>query len=589
MAMMTPFIPENEAAKTRDAASMTNGVQARWLELAQRFRLISVALLDHANKGIPREDFFREISGMLLEYSTCDVVELWVQEREKSYRYRYVRATQSGRLLEAFVGPRKPRPGQENDSLWEARLERFAGDVLVGRAKAEGFHYTPNGSLWSSELRMIMPDAAVESCMLIPFLIDGKNNGILLLEKKEKGFFTLEDIQFNEGLALTLGVAIANRRAQHALRERIKELTCLYAVSRLAEHTESSLGTLLQGVVELLPAAWQYPKAAAGRIVLDDQAYTTPDFGHGRHGQSADLVIGGEKRGSIEVFYVEDKPELDEGPFLKEERSLIDTLARQIALIIERRQADEDKGQLQEQLRHADRLATIGHMAAGVAHELNEPLASILGFAQLAQKKPDLASQTREDIDKIVGASLHAREIVKKLLIFARQTPPVTSRVNLNTVVEEALFLLEPRCSKNGITVVRELERDLPDLTADPSQLSQVMVNLIVNAAQAMPRGGKLLIRTALEGDQVLLVVQDAGVGMTPEVLKKIFLPFFTTKDVGQGTGLGLPVVHGIVTGHGGTIRVESRTGEGSRFEIRLPLRHQPELHDRGTHGPSDR
>jgi len=161
-------------------------------------------------------------------------------------------------------------------------------------------------------------------------------------------------------------------------------------------------------VVELLPAAWQYPEAAAGRIVLDGKGYTTPEFRQGRHRQWADLVIGGEKRGSIEVTYLEDKPELDEGPFLKEERSLIDTLARQIAMMIEQRQADEDKGRLQEQLRHADRLATIGHLAAGVAHELNEPLASILGFAQLAQKKPDLASQTREDIDKIVGASLHA-------------------------------------------------------------------------------------------------------------------------------------------------------------------------------------
>jgi len=119
---------------------------------------------------------------------------------------------------------------------------------------------------------------------------------------------------------------------------------------------------------------------------------------------------------------------------------------------------------------------------------------------------------------------------------------------------------------------LRSFVPDLPEVYADPSQLNQVLVNLVVNALQAMPEGGKLYIRTSSNEDYVSLVVEDTGVGMTEETLGKIFTPFFTTKDVGQGTGLGLPVVHGIVSSHGGSIKVESKAGLGTRFEIQLPV-----------------
>lgn len=148
---------------------------------------------------------------------------------------------------------------------------------------------------------------------------------------------------------------------------------------------------------------------------------------------------------------------------------MLDTVARQVALIIERRQTEEDKLKLQEQLRHADRLATIGQLAAGVAHELNEPLGSILGFAQLAKKCPGLPKQAEQDIEKIVNASLHAREVVKKLLIFARQMPTQKTKVNLNQIVEEGLYFLESRCVKQGIKLIRSLSPNLPEITADPA------------------------------------------------------------------------------------------------------------------------
>lgn len=125
--------------------------------------------------------------------------------------------------------------------------------------------------------------------------------------------------------------------------------------------------------------------------------------------------------------------------------------------------------------------------------------------------------------------------------------------------------------------MVRSLHPDLPEISADPVQLNQVLVNLVLNALQAMPTGGRLTVKTQMGRDHISLIVEDTGIGMSKKVMKQIFTPFFTTKDVGQGTGLGLPVVHGIITSHGGSIQVESKVGGGTRFEIQLPVEEPSE------------
>ncbi len=359
--------------------------------------------------------------------------------------------------------------------------------------------------------------------------------------------------------------------AKAALTERVKELTCLYGMAQIASQPDMSLEEIIQGIVELLPPAWQYPDIASARIILDGIAYTTQGFHESRQKQAAEIIVDGISRGVVELVYIQGKPDLDEGPFLKEERNLIDAVARQVALVIERKQAEEDKLKLHSQLLHADRLATIGMLAAGVAHELNEPLGNILGFAQLAKKCPELPDSAEHDIGKIEIASLHAREVIQKLLVFARQTPPQKTHFNLNQVVEDGLYFFEARCAKGGIELVRLLSPDLPEITADPGQLNQLLVNLVVNALQSMPGTGRITVQTQYCDHNVYLSVDDTGTGMSKEVLDKIFVPFFTTKDVGHGTGLGLPVVYGIVTAHGGTIDVKSELGRGTRFEIQLP------------------
>ena len=373
-----------------------------------------------------------------------------------------------------------------------------------------------------------------------------------------------------------IGKARKNQIIQKALEERIKELTCLYGILHLATKSGIRLDEIMKGIVELLPPAWQYPEITSSCIVLDNLSYSTQEFSKACSSQHADIVVNNTLRGKVEVVYTREMPEADEGPFLKEERHLINAVAREIAFIVERWQFEEDRLKLREQLRHADRLATIGQFAAGVAHELNEPLNNILGLAQLSQNSPGLTQTLAEDIEEIIKISIHAREIIKKLLFFARQVPSQKKLVDLNRIIKEGLYFLESRCNSGSISLKRKLSRDLPRFEADPSQLHQVLVNLVVNSIHAMPDGGELKLETSVVGDHIKLIVSDTGVGMSEDVLKQIFSPFFTTKTEREGTGLGLPVVHGIVTSHGGTVAVESRVGQGTRFEVLLPINGPP-------------
>jgi two-component system NtrC family sensor kinase len=571
---------------------------------AQDFRDLSHRILHYANRAGPVADFLREASKMILDFSGCDSVELGLKEGDS---YSHCEARQ--RAKQSFLYEHIPR-AQEDDgvsssgSQKNSALERLCDDILNGRYNSPRPFLTKNGSFWTGDTRIplhfgpkvngkegsrgVSIGGHYRSLALIPLFVGNESIGLLQLKSRRRDYFTEDEIELYEVLAQNLGIAAVNQRVHAASNERVKELTCLYGIAQASERPGLSLQEILQSIVGLLPQAWQYPEIAFGRIILDGVSYSTPGFQDTRQKQSATINVNGRNRGVIELVYAEKKPKLDEGPFLKEERSLINAVARQVSLLIERREAEEDKSNLQNQLRHADRLATIGQLAAGVAHELNEPLGNILGFAQLAQKCQELPRQAEKDIEQIVAASLHAREVIKKLLLTARQMPPRKTQVNLNQVVEDGLYLFEARCAKEGIEVVRSLSPYLPEITADPGQLNQVLVNLVVNSVQAMPEGGRLTVQTLARGDHVSLIVEDTGVGMSEEIMKQIFIPFFTTKDVDQGTGLGLAVVHGIVTSHGGSIKVESEEDRGTRFEVQIPLTTSQETKESSPDGPFD-
>lgn len=556
--------------------------------MAEDFRTLSQKILESANLGTPREDFFKEVALLILDFSGCDQVELRLKEARKLFRGLLRKEHPSAFRLETLSS----LPDRDRGFLpclpEASALEDLCRKVCKGQVDPSLPFFTKAGSFWTGDAEKAFSNLVEAdgrkgeegpffgwefgSLALIPLVVGREILGLVQLRARSRDFFNPTTIAFLEDIAQMLGIALAHRFSQAALRERVKELTCLYGIARLVEQQDLSLPEILRSVAELLPPAMLYPESALARITLQGQVYQTGAFQEGNGRLEADILLNEKIVGRVEVSYKDEKPARDEGPFLKEERDLVDAVAREVALLLERKQAEAEQVRLQEQLMHADRLATIGQLAAGVAHELNEPLGSILGFAQLAKKGDGLPQQAKNDIEKIESASLHAREVVRKLLIFARQVPTKKTLASLNKVVEEGLTILSSRCAKEGIELVRDLAPDLPEITADPAQLTQVLVNLSVNAIQAMPEGGRLVIRTRKDPGQVLLLVEDTGVGMSEEVKGKLYLPFFTTKEIGQGTGLGLPVVHGIVTAHGGTIRVDSEPGKGARFEVRLPV-----------------
>ncbi|MGA9575451.1 MAG: ATP-binding protein [Lysobacterales bacterium] len=504
----------------------------------------------------------------ILRFTGAGKLDLWFEDGDLCYHWQAEAepdpAFHLSKLSSAQVSEQIPpsNPGSTTPDL----IDRVLSQIDDG-----GQHHWPAGdkphdTIWLGE------------AVVMRFDIDARNTGVLRLTKPEFDASSPTQVESYEDLAQLLGVAISNRRAKAALMERVKELTCMYRIAHIAAEPNVGLDDMLQKVVELLPVALQYPGLAKARIVLGQHSFCSSGFEAGPHCLSVDLIVLGEVGGRVEVFYTE--PELNtfddlqflmEEPFLAEEQHLMVGVARELNAIIERKHAEEEKLQLREQVRHADRLVTVGQLAAGVAHELNEPLGNILGFAQLAIKSANLTDQTRRDIEKIEKASLYAREIIRKLMFFSRQTPSRKSDVSLQGVVEDSLSLLESRCETAGITVVWGSQPALPLLHGDPSQLQQVVVNLVVNAIQSMPEGGVLTIDIVQETDRQCLIVEDTGSGIAPGDIKNVFLPFFTTKEVGEGTGLGLSVVHGIVSSHGGTVKVESKVGSGTRFEVRFP------------------
>ena len=226
---------------------------------------------------------------------------------------------------------------------------------------------------------------------------------------------------------------------------------------------------------------------------------------------------------------------------------------------------------LEDQLRKTERLAELGTLASGMAHEIGTPMNVILGRAELLMRKAKDES-TRRGLETIVTQVERITKIMNQLLSFARKRPSEQGNVDLVWAIGNVLDMLVEKFTSHGIQVVQEYSPDLPQVLADSDHITQVLLNLLLNACQAMPEGGTTTLKLCPKGDMVELSIQDTGTGIPEDQVSKIFDPFFTTKAVGEGTGLGLTVVHGIIQENNGTIRVNSIPGQGSTFIISLPL-----------------
>ena len=242
----------------------------------------------------------------------------------------------------------------------------------------------------------------------------------------------------------------------------------------------------------------------------------------------------------------------------------------------------ETKLKLERDLRQSEKLATIGQLASGLAHEIGTPLNIISGRVELAKRKLDDKEGVQKNLDIVIQQTERITKIIQRLLGFVRKKKPEQRDLNITALLETTLDFLDHEIQKQKVKVVRETEDPLPSVMGDPDQLQQVFLNIVLNAVQSMPGGGTLHLsastqvtsKEGLEDGQrryVEVKVQDTGMGMEREVMDNIFNPFFTTKEKDKGTGLGLTVSQGIVQDHEGWIEVESETGKGSLFKIYLP------------------
>lgn len=262
--------------------------------------------------------------------------------------------------------------------------------------------------------------------------------------------------------------------------------------------------------------------------------------------------------------------------------SLLDQIERTQKVHEELVESTELLEEKQEQLFHAEKLGSLGQMAASIAHEINNPLTGVLVYTKLLKKKlgqEGLSPKIAVDyLSKMASEIDRSSRIIRNLLDFARPSALSLGDVDVNQVIGDAFTLVGHRAELGQVEIIRDLDPALPKVYADYDQLRQVFVNLTLNAIQATPAGGRVVLRTrALDDNALCVEVEDTGSGIPKEKRKNLFTPFFTTKEKGQGVGLGLAVARGIIEKHGGNIDFKSEEGKGTTFFLRLPVRESPE------------
>ena len=457
----------------------------------REFFAFTSGVLRAASRGLPRAEFYHEILELLIRFARCDTVLARIHGVERDSCVAFL--GRSGGSYCFTIEDYKNHRGEGNGSSTEREEDLLCilrSRTLVKTAMVDG-SFSESGSFWTNDaseflrhadgtIRRAMldddrPGQPCESVALVPFSAGEAGSGYLRFGVEETGVFAAERIEILEHAAQMLSAALAHRHATWSLRERVKELSCLYKIANILDIPEKPLAVALGKIVRILPPAWLHADVAAARITFDNQSLSTEGFREGAQSQSAPIVVYEKQRGLVEVIYTETMPDLDEGPFLFEERKLLDTIALELSVRIERGLYEKQQLKLKEQMRHSNRLAMVGQLASAVAHEINGPLTNILGFAQLAIKCPDLPGQAASDLEKIVVTSLHAREIVRKLLLYGRKMPQRESLVNVNKIAEEGLSFFERRFEKEGIALTLSFAHDVGWVRADPGQLRQVV------------------------------------------------------------------------------------------------------------------
>jgi len=372
----------------------------------------------------------------------------------------------------------------------------------------------------------------------------------------------------------------ARKLAELALRERLKELHCLYAVLKLTADQSRSIGAVCASIADLLAPAFQHEAEAMGRVVLDGEDYPCERWVEPAVRLRAPVRSGGVEIGFVEVGYRASREAGAAGGngFLPEERALLSAVAEHLGRMIESRE-------IVQRLAHSERLKAVGELTGGIAHDFNNLLTVVLGNAELLSERLAEESALRGLAETTRAAAERGAELTARLLAFARRQVLDPHVVDVNHLVRD-LERLVRRSVGEQVELDLVLADDLRQARIDPAQLDNALLNLCINARDAMPGGGRLTIETANArldegyaalhgeveaGDYVLVAVSDNGQGMEPATLARAFEPFFTTKGFGQGSGLGLSMVYGFVKQSRGHVRIYSEPGQGTTVRLYLP------------------
>jgi len=353
------------------------------------------------------------------------------------------------------------------------------------------------------------------------------------------------------------------RRTEHALRERVKELSCLFKLSMLSNQPDLNLDNFLQEAVELLPKSWQYPDITSARIIYEDSIFKTEPFAVTQWKLASDVHVRGRKVGLIEIYYSEERPQEAEGVFLIEERLLLDEIALQVSRTIGHVLAKQDLALLDEISTKADQLENFSHT---ISHDLRTPLTAIGGFAeflgkQLAQGKLDQAQLCTNQIVANIHRMEHRLNEILKLAKIGRLIEP-SEEVDLQTIIEETLKMMAKRLANAHITV--EVDKDFPKVVGDSMRLHEVIENLVDNAIRYIGEPpNKVAIGCRRQDADMVFYVKDNGIGIDPQHFESIFELFRRQVKTVAGEGVGLAISKSIIEAHGGRIWVES-AGEGA-------------------------
>ncbi len=567
---------------------------------AEKVLRFSLNFLERANLKTSKvpllEEFVREIQ----EFTECEAVGIRILDESGNIPY------------EAYAGFSKEFYESEN-SLSVKSDKCMCINIIKGQTDSKLPFYTEGGSFYingmarflatvseedKSQNRHLCNEFGYESVALVPIRLRNDLIGLIHVADSRKNMVPLYLVEMLEKITTQVTSAIQRVRAEEKLQEhtdqleekvkeqtrelcdRVKELNCLYSISNLLKNPNLSLHEIFQATVELIPVSWQYPAITCSRLTLKDEQFSTSNFRETAWKQTSDIILHGERIGSVEVCYLEEKPQRNEGPFSKEERNLINAVAEFLETITEFKLMEQHERKHREEIAHFARLSTIGEMSSALAHELNQPLCAIATHAEGAlrmMKSGDWDSnELLEAMEEAGTQAERAGKIIRRIANLVRKKEPHRSGVSIGEIIGETINLIEYEARLKGITIKWvEPSENPPMLEIDRIQIQQVLVNLLHNSFEAMKNVDQSKRQISIEvstdeNDMVQVVVSDTGCGLSTESADKIFEPFFTTNS--QGLGIGLSISRSIIEAHGGRIWTESNPAGGATFRFTLPM-----------------